>query len=82
MQLCQLPTSILEQPVLHNELVVLQGLRVHFVVFILVRQIEQHLKVTELLVQSDRTETLMAQTQKLIKMFIQVWSSEAKHSGV
>lgn len=50
MKLCQLPTSILEQRVFHNEFVVLQSLWVHFIVFVLVRQIEQHLKVTELLV--------------------------------
>lgn len=46
----QFLTGILEQPVFHNEFVVLQSLCVHFIVFVLVCQIEQHLKGTELLV--------------------------------
>lgn len=50
MQLNHLLTSVLEQPVFHYEFVVLQSLWVHFIIFILVGQIEQHLKVTELVV--------------------------------
>lgn len=47
MKPCQLLTGILEQPVFHNEFVVLHSLCVHLIVFVLVCQIEQHLKVTE-----------------------------------
>lgn len=49
-KLSHLLTSILEQPVFHNEFVVLQSLWVHFIIFILVRQIQQYLTVKELLV--------------------------------
>lgn len=58
MQLNHLLTSVLEQPVFHYEFVVLQSFWVHFIIFILVCQIEQHLKVTELVVRV-RKETLM-----------------------
>lgn len=45
MKLRRLRTSILEQPVFNNKFVVLQSLGVHFIVFVLVCQIEQDLLV-------------------------------------